>query len=291
MQANFDARAAAAGTPPSPMERRQPEARKDRWMQELERAAMAESAAARTAPRAAEVRVPEASAVQDAAPARHGASATAAQRTGRAHGGSGHGAAHFGAGTRVAAQWDAPPASSAAASTANGSMAAASAQHRAAARAGADPLQPAAAAAQQVAAAAPALMAGTPSAVLQLGPASAAMLDAEAAPDAPLPERPAPDLPPDGEAYARSRFHLVQAEDGVHAWLRDASLSQAQARRVASAMAGELALAGSPLAALTVNGRRILSPGASGDQPGRRAADLPGEAAVPPLPPVAFKGA
>ena len=117
------------------------------------------------------------------------------------------------------------------------------------------------------------------------------MLDAEAALDAPLPERPAPNLPPDGEAYARSLFHLVQAEDGVHAWLRDASLSQAQARRVASAMAGELALAGSPLAALTVNGRRILSPGASGDQPGRRAADLPGEAAVPPPPPVAFKGA
>ena len=282
MQANFDAWAAAAGAPASPMERRQPEARKDRWMQELERAAMAESAAARAAPRTAEVRVPEASAVREAAPARDGASVTAARRTGGAHGGSSHGAAHFAAGTRVAAQWGAPAASSAAASAANNSMAAASARQWAPARAGAGALQPAAA---------PALMAGTPAAVLQLGPASAAMLDAEAALDAPLPERPAPNLPPDGEAYARSLFHLVQAEDGVHAWLRDASLSQAQARRVASAMAGELALAGSPLAALTVNGRRILSPGASGDQPGRRAVDLPGEAAVPPPPPVAFKGA
>ena len=291
MQANFDARAAAAGTPAAPMERRQPEARKDRWMQELERAAMAESAAARAVPRATETRVPETSAVQEAAPSQRGASATTAHREGRTHGGSGRGAAHLGADTRVGAEWSAAPATGAVPGTASAGTAAVSGHQWAAAQSGAGALQPVASAAQQAAAPAPALMAGTPALVLQLGPASAAMFDTEAALEAPLPERQAAHLPPDGEAYARSLLHLVHLDDGVHAWLRDASLSQAQARRVASAMAGELALAGSPLAALTVNGRRILSPGASGDPSGRRAADLPGEADVPPLPPVAFKGA
>jgi hypothetical protein len=286
MQANFDARAAAAGTSAAPMERRQPEARKDRWMQELERAAMAESAAARAVPRATEARVPETSAVQEAAPSQRGASAATAHREGGAHGVSGRGAAYLGADARIGAEWSAPRSTGTAASTA-----AVPAHRWAAARSGAGPLQPAASAAQQVAGAAPARVTATPAMALQLGPAPAAMSDTEAAFEAPLPERQAAHLQPDGEAYARSLLHLVHLDDGVHAWLRDASLSQAQARRVASAMAGELALAGSPLAALTVNGRRILSPGASGDPSGRRAADLPGEADVPPLPPVAFKGA
>jgi hypothetical protein len=96
---------------------------------------------------------------------------------------------------------------------------------------------------------------------------------------------------PEGEEYARSLLHVFHAEDGVHAFLRDASLNGEQVRRVASAMAGELALAGTPLSALTVNGRRILSSGAAGDQSGRRAAGYPGEALAAPLTPVAFKGA
>jgi hypothetical protein len=124
-----------------------------------------------------------------------------------------------------------------------------------------------------------------------MAPSTGTPADAAGGQDVHAADARAPSLVPEGEEYARSLLHVLPAEDGVHAWLRDASLSSEQVQRVASAMAGELALAGTPLAALTVNGRRILSSGAADDQPGRRTAGHPGEAPAGPSTPFAFKGA
>jgi hypothetical protein len=44
---------------------------------------------------------------------------------------------------------------------------------------------------------------------------------------------------------------------GIHAFIRDAALDPLRAQAVAQAMAGELAAAGTPLAALTVNGKPV----------------------------------
>jgi hypothetical protein len=314
MQANFDARTGAAGGLTASIERKQPEARKDRWMLELERAAMAEGAANRAprgapaaqaplgepataapaGPAAKHATAPAAPAQQDAlarqdtraqqaAPAHQEAPGRAAHRPGGVHGTAGP-TPQFGAGAHwsIAAQ--------------DGKTAASAAGWVAALAAGGASLSPSPS--QQAAPAATALLSRAPAAGLQLALASAApppptgaTAEAASGQEAPAAEAPAPGLAPEGEEYARSLLHVFRAEDGVHAWLRDASLSGEQVRRVASAMAGELALAGTPLSALTVNGRRILSPGAAGDQPGRHAAGHPGEAPAAPLTPFAFKGA
>jgi hypothetical protein len=96
-----------------------------------------------------------------------------------------------------------------------------------------------------------------------------AMASAEAQADAPqeaLPESETPPasadspMPPDGEEYASRLLHVYRNADGVQAWIRDASLGQVQAQQLAQVMAIELGEAGSPLSALTVNGRRLALP-------------------------------
>jgi len=304
MQANFDARAGAAGGLTAPIERKQPEARKDRWMLELERAALAEQAANRAPNAVSSVRAP---AGAPAAAAGHHATAgaTAARQDMRTAQDSGHDTraqqghdaqskmARRAAGTHGATG----PAQHVVASahwagTASGDQAAAplAAWGTASTAGGATPTP---VAAQAIAAP----LSATPAAGWQLAfaagmaPSTSTAADAAGGQDVHAADAPAPRLVPEGEEYARSLLHVLPAEDGVHAWLRDASLSSEQVQRVASAMAGELALAGTPLAALTVNGRRILSSGAADDQPGRRAAGHPGEAPAAPSTPFAFKGA
>ncbi|NIA55045.1 hypothetical protein HAV22_15520 [Massilia sp. TW-1] len=304
MQANFDARAGAAGSLTAPIERKQPEARKDRWMLELERAALAEQAANR-APRAGSTvqapgGAPAAAAghhvAAGAAPAHqdmrtahdaghdtraqqgHDAQSKAARRAAGTHGAATP-AQHMVAGahwTRTspgdqaaasAAAWGTVPTSGGATPVPD------------AAQAVAAPLSAAPAAGWQLAFAA------------GMAPSTGTPAEAAGGQDVHAADGPAPSLVPEGEEYARSLLHVLPAEDGVHAWLRDASLSSEQVQRVASAMAGELALAGTPLAALTVNGRRILSSGTADDQPGRRAAGHPGEPPAAPSTPFVFKGA
>jgi hypothetical protein len=301
MQANFDARAGAAGSLTAPIERKQPEARKDRWMLELERAALAEQAAHRaprmpsTAPAGAPAAAASAGAVGHHATAGH--DLRTAQDTGhdtraqQGHDAQGK-AARRAAGTHGAAG----PAQNVVAGA-----------HRTSAAPG-EPAAPVAAwglvpttggatPAPDAVQAVTAPLSAAPAAGWQLAfatgivPSTATPGEAAGGQDVPAADGPAPSLVPEGEEYARSLLHLLPAEDGVHAWLRDASLSSEQIQRVASAMAGELALAGTPLSALTVNGRRILSSGTADDQPGRRAAGHPGEAPAAPSTPFAFKGA
>lgn len=59
----------------------------------------------------------------------------------------------------------------------------------------------------------------------------------------------------EAEEIAARQMHLYRAGDGVHAWIRDAALSEGQARLVAQAMALELRASGGRLQAMTVNGK------------------------------------
>jgi len=59
------------------------------------------------------------------------------------------------------------------------------------------------------------------------------------------------------EAYAPRLLRLQPGSEGVHAWLRDASLQPGQLAAVAAALAGELAAAGQPLSGLSVNGKPL----------------------------------
>jgi hypothetical protein len=82
--------------------------------------------------------------------------------------------------------------------------------------------------------------------------------DQSAAPE----EDAAASAPRDQEAvddYASRLMHVYQGADGVQAWVRDASIGVAQSLLLARSMADELGSAGSRLAALTVNGKKILS--------------------------------
>jgi hypothetical protein len=58
-------------------------------------------------------------------------------------------------------------------------------------------------------------------------------------------------------AYAARLLRLTPDGQGLHAWLRDASLQPAQVAAVAAALAGELAAAGQPLAGLSINGKPL----------------------------------
>ncbi|MES2352193.1 MAG: hypothetical protein V4641_31885 [Pseudomonadota bacterium] len=78
--------------------------------------------------------------------------------------------------------------------------------------------------------------------------------------ETPPPSADSPAPPPDGEEYASRLLHVYRNADGVQAWIRDASLGQVQAQQLAQVMASELGEAGSPLSALTVNGRRLALP-------------------------------
>jgi hypothetical protein len=72
-----------------------------------------------------------------------------------------------------------------------------------------------------------------------------------------LPEAATSPAQGEDEQYAESNLHLFQGEDGVQAWIRDARLDSEQARSVALALAREFAQQGNPLAAVTINGRRL----------------------------------
>ncbi len=82
----------------------------------------------------------------------------------------------------------------------------------------------------------------------------------------------APDLAPElGEAptFEERLLHVYLANDGVHAYIRDAGLEGAQLQAVAQALAGELAASGQQLAAVTINGKaveaRMAPPGQDDD--------------------------
>lgn len=85
---------------------------------------------------------------------------------------------------------------------------------------------------------------------------------AEVAADAVPSARPAP-----GEAqdFAARQMHLYRGSDGVHAWIRDAALSEGQGRLVAQAVALELRAAGGRLKAMTVNGKVLQLAGHGSD--------------------------
>jgi hypothetical protein len=61
----------------------------------------------------------------------------------------------------------------------------------------------------------------------------------------------------DGAQFDKRLMHLFAGPDGTHAYIRDAELGAAQARSVAAALGAALADSGQALAALTVNGKRI----------------------------------
>lgn len=62
------------------------------------------------------------------------------------------------------------------------------------------------------------------------------------------------------DQYDERLMHVSQDDDGVHAWIRDAAIGAGQLPALTLAMASELGAAGTPLAGLTVNGRRIELP-------------------------------
>jgi hypothetical protein len=78
------------------------------------------------------------------------------------------------------------------------------------------------------------------------------------------------------EPYAKHVLHVYRGQDGVQASVRDTTLSPAQVCAVAAAMAGQFAAAGSVLAALTVNGMRVVSA-----VPGTRAAGAQDQSTAP----------
>lgn len=63
----------------------------------------------------------------------------------------------------------------------------------------------------------------------------------------------------ESEAFDKTRLHVQQGKDGVHAWVRDADLSHTQVRDLARNMRNEFAAQGNTLAALSVNGKKIIS--------------------------------
>lgn len=275
MRFDIDARTPASAALQGPIERHQPEARKDRWMLELERAAMADGG--KSAPRAAAA--PTAPRDDAQSPATHSAAQDLARRQPAPHAPAQEGAW----------QWVAPAQAQPGVSAPVAGVAPATAAPSAPFRPGsllqqsgpalAAPLWSTPAVLSLPAAVSLARLAGAMD-VTQDGPALGA------APAVPV-------APPVGENYARSLLHVYCGADGVHAWLRDASLSQAQVRKVAQGLASELAVSGAPLAALTVNGKKIMSSGVAGDQGGRDAPAVHDEVApvALPLSQFAVKGA
>lgn len=64
--------------------------------------------------------------------------------------------------------------------------------------------------------------------------------------------------------YASRLLHVYHGADGVQAWVRDLALAPEQVQGLAQLMAAELSGAGTRLAALTVNGKKLALP--AGDQ-------------------------
>lgn len=323
MTVNFDVLGAAASPAGARLDRRDAEARQDRWMQQLERAAFDAVAkpdtphekrgvSADAAPAAADapgagallkpvaggahqVRAASAAMAPAAAGARPAAAGPQAADAPAAQAGAPAGAARARAADGASAPAQGAQPDSAAAS--QGPLPALPAQQRAAAPqgelnalaalAGATPavfavntyalaagvvaasaLRPGAPGVPGVPGAAtalpPASMAAGAAPALGTGP-SAAQAEAEGAP-APSEEQAeaghgAPEQHAAGEAeqYTKSLLHVYRDNQGVHAWLRDAALDGGQVRAVAQAMAGELARSGTPLAALSINGKKIVA--------------------------------
>jgi hypothetical protein len=283
MAMHLDPAGLASAARPDRLDRHGPEARQNRWLLELERAAFGLSAA----PAPGGVRR-EAAAGSPAGQARPrpahdaGIGPGAASEGQRAAAGPAPRAAadtHSGPAPARTPPSRAPDAGAAARGAAPASVAPPGPTPHAAAQ---RPLPPSAGAVAHAgrdgvagAAADPALAASplAPAADATrdaFGPALLALAapEATAAPEieeAPDPGHGAP-AEAQAEPYGKRLLHVYRGQDGVQAWVRDAALTQAQVGAVAEAMAGQLAAAGSVLAALTVNGRRVVSaaPGARG---------------------------
>ncbi|WP_426104798.1 hypothetical protein [Massilia sp. TSP1-1-2] len=94
----------------------------------------------------------------------------------------------------------------------------------------------------------------------------------------------APDAAHFGErpVFEQHIMNLYFRQDGVHAFIRDATLGTAQAQRVARALSTEMDAAGQKMAALTINGHAVLAPGGARQQ--ERQHDTPGEVRDVPTP-------
>lgn len=276
MRSNFDALTLPPGAALSaPIERTQPEARTERWMQQLERAALAGGAPAKGAGRTLAAPSAPQLAAAAAAPAHH-AENVCARLTAAA------GADPLALMPHAQAAYAVHSSGAATAKGAHaGALIATVAQKATAAPGASSPALP------------PSNVPATLSVAAQIALARLQNAVPGALDAAPAGAAPALETPPAGEQYARSLLHVVRGDDGVHAWLRDASLSDVQVRKVALAVAGELAQSGAPLAELTVNGKKINWSGATGVTGGRDAAAHPDEAAfaAQPLTQFAVKGA
>ncbi|NRR31459.1 hypothetical protein HSX11_14875 [Oxalobacteraceae bacterium] len=285
----------APGAAPMPAGRHHAEARQDRWMFELEHALLAQGSKKNDTPQ--EQRSAEAAPQQDladpaAAASKGGLKSGAAHQGGAAAQASAQQSATAQAG-RTAARDDAGAAgdqvqAQAQAVAAAPALAAAQSQWSAAAFAVAPAVS------QETALGAYA-QAGATLAARRAGPAVAEansgvqtlarMNKAEAAPvqlglgQAEAQAEPAPGAPeqaeaqevlahggatPDSEAYADKLMHVYRGEEGVQAWIRDAALGANQTERLVQALGEELAGAGTRLAALTVNGRKLTLPAQPG---------------------------
>ncbi|MBI1890124.1 MAG: hypothetical protein HYS18_05730 [Burkholderiales bacterium] len=61
----------------------------------------------------------------------------------------------------------------------------------------------------------------------------------------------------ENEEYAKRQIHLYKADDGLHAWVRDAELTSAQGSMVAQALDSEFVATGVRLVSVTVNGVKV----------------------------------
>jgi hypothetical protein len=64
--------------------------------------------------------------------------------------------------------------------------------------------------------------------------------------------------PASNEPYGRQQLHVHVSDKGVQAWVRDADLSAAGASRVADAFLQNAQYGGARLAALTINGKKVI---------------------------------
>jgi len=265
MTINLDP-AKASGTT-ALLDRRAAGARQDRWMLELERAGIATRAAkdsqvrekpadadpravSEQAPRAADARPAEPADGADRANAESQPQAMQEAEDGRAAGTPQrhallahvvHAAARAPAPASIAPACDAPPLS----------MPAGAVQAQralAGAAAAAAPLSSIAFHAHAEA--------GAPEAQLVL---AADSTDTPPAIDEAPQASAAPATPEQGDSasFEKRLLHLYVADDGVHAWLRDAELQGQGARALAQALAEQVAAAGKPLAGLTINGKSV----------------------------------
>lgn len=88
--------------------------------------------------------------------------------------------------------------------------------------------------------------------------------------EVPLPQDAAPEQA-ETEPFEKRLMHLYHGTDGVQAWIRDVELNAAQARALAQTLASELGGNGVRLAALTVNGRKVVA----SEQDGASAQSMP----------------